>query len=62
MVEKNGVYFVGIAFESKDEEIVFPVMFNTQNYKEALTLTRCITDGDPRIRVMFAHKNERFDL
>ena len=60
MVE-NGTYFVGMSFETEEnEEIVFPVMFHTKNYKEALTLTRCITDGDPRKRVMFADIDERF--
>ena len=60
MVEENGTYFVGMAFEMEDDEIIFPVMFHTKNYKEALTLTRCITDGDPRKRVMFADIDERF--
>jgi len=59
MVE-NGTYFVGIALEIEDEEIIFPVKFHTKNYKEALTLTRCITAGDPKKRVMFADINERF--
>jgi hypothetical protein len=49
-----------MAFEMEDDEIVFPVMFHTKNYKEALTLTRCITDGDPRKRVMFADIDEEF--
>lgn len=61
MVEENGTYFVGMSLETEDdEEIVFPVMFHTKNYKEALTLTRCITGGDPRKRVMFADIDERF--
>ena len=61
MVEENGTYFVGMSFETEDDdEIVFPVMFHTKNYKEALTLTRCITDGDPRKRVMFADIDEEF--
>ena len=60
MVEENGTYFVGMAFEMEDDEIIFPVMFHTKNYKEALTLTRCITNGDPRKRVMFADIDERF--
>ena len=61
MVEENGTYFVGMSFETEDDdEIVFPVMFHTKNYKEALTLTRCITDGDPRKRVMFADIDEDF--
>ena len=61
MVEENGTYFVGMSLETEDdEEIVFPVMFHTKNYKEALTLTRCITSGDPRKRVMFADIDERF--
>jgi hypothetical protein len=60
MVEENGTYFVGMAFEMEDDEIIFPVMFHTKNYKEALTLTRCITSGDPRKRVMFADIDERF--
>ena len=60
MVEENGTYFVGMAFEMEDDEIIFPVVFHTKNYKEALILTRCITNGDPRKRVMFADMNERF--
>lgn len=61
MVEENGVYFVGMLFETEDdEEIIFPVKFHTKNYSEALTLTRCICDGDPRKRVMFADIDERF--
>ena len=61
MVEENGTYFVGMSFETEeDDEIVFPVMFHTKNYKEALILTRCITPGDPRKRVMFADINEEF--
>jgi hypothetical protein len=60
MVEENGTYFVGMCFEMEDDEIVFPVMFHTKNYKEALTLTRCITDGDPRKRVMFADIDEDY--
>ena len=60
MVEENGTYFVGMAFEMEDDEIIFPVVFHTKNYKESLILTRCITNGDPRKRVMFADMNERF--
>ena len=60
MVEENGTYFVGIALEIEDEEIIFPVKFHTKNYKEALTLTQCITGGDPRKRVMFADIDGRF--
>ena len=59
MVE-NGTYFVGIALEIEDEEIIFPVKFHTKNYKEALTLTRCITNGDPKKRVMFADIDEDY--
>ena len=44
----------------EDEEIIFPVKFHTKNYKEALTLTRCITNGDPKKRVMFADIDGRF--
>ena len=61
MVEENGTYFVGMSFETEEnEEIVFPVMFHTKNYKEALTLTRCIAAGDPRKRVMFADIDEDY--
>lgn len=60
MVEENGTYFIGISLEVEDDEIVFPVIFHTKDYKEALTLTRCITGGDPRKRVMFADINGRF--
>jgi hypothetical protein len=50
-----------MSFETEDDdEIVFPVMFHTKNYKEALTLTRCIAAGDPRKRVMFADMDEEF--
>lgn len=60
MVEENGTYFVGMLLETEEEEILFPVKFHTKNYNEALTLTRCITAGDPRKRVMFADIDERF--
>jgi hypothetical protein len=61
MVEENGTYFVGMALETgEDEEIIFPLRFHTKNYNEALRLTRCITSGDPRKRVMFADIDERF--
>lgn len=60
MVEENGTYFVGMLLETDGEEILFPVKFHTKNYNEALTLTRCITPGDPRRRVMFADIDERF--
>jgi hypothetical protein len=61
MVEENGTYFVGMSFETEEnEEIVFPVMFHTKNYKEALILTQCIAAGDPRKRVMFADIDEEF--
>ena len=60
MVEENGTYFVGMSLEIEDDEIIFPVKFHTKNYKEALILTRCITPGDPRKRVMFADINEEF--
>ena len=60
MTEENGTYFVGMLLETEEEEIFFPVKFHTKNYKEALMLTRCITSGDPRKRVMFADIDERF--
>ena len=31
----------------EDDDIVFPVVFHTKDYREALALTRCITGGDP---------------
>ncbi len=58
MVEENGTYFVGMCLETEDDEIIFPLKFHTKNYKEALILTRCIVDGDPRKRVMFADIDE----
>lgn len=58
MVEQNGVYFVGMMIETEEDETVFPVKFHTKNYKEALILTRCITEGDPRKRVMFIEMDE----
>jgi hypothetical protein len=60
MQEENGTYFVGMLLETEEEEILFPVKFHTKNYNEALRLTRCITPGDPRKRVMFAEIDERF--
>jgi hypothetical protein len=60
MTEENGTYFVGMLLETEEEEVLFPVKFHTKNYKEALMLTRCITPGDPRKRVMFADIDERF--
>ena len=60
MAEENGTYFVGMALETEEDELIFPVKFHTKSYKEALILTRCITSGDPRKRVMFADIDERF--
>jgi hypothetical protein len=60
MEEENGTYFVGMLLETEGDEIIFPVKFHTKNYKEALTLTRCITAGDPRKRVMFADIDEKY--
>jgi len=60
MTEENGTYFVGMLLETEDDEIIFPVRFHTKNYKEALILTRCITEGDPRKRVMFADIDEEY--
>jgi len=58
MVEENGTYFVGMLLETEDDELIFPLKFHTKDYKEALMLTRCIVDGDPRKRVMFADIND----
>lgn len=58
MVEENGTYFVGMCLETEDDELIFPLKFHTKDYKKALTLTRCIVDGDPRKRVMFADIND----
>jgi hypothetical protein len=60
MVEENGMYFVGMCLETEDDDVIFPVMFNTKNYKEALILASCIADGDPRKRVMYADINEDY--
>lgn len=54
------MYFVGMCLETEDDDIIFPVMFNTKDYKEALILATCITDGDPRKRVMYADINENY--
>lgn len=54
------MYFVGMCLETEDDDIIFPVMFNTKDYKEALILATCITDGDPRKRVMYADINEDY--
>jgi hypothetical protein len=54
------MYFVGMCLETEDDDVVFPVMFNTKNYKEALILASCIADGDPRKRVMYADINEDY--
>ena len=60
MAEENGTYFVGMLHETGEDELIFPVKFHTKSYREALILTRCITSGDPRKRVMFADIDERF--
>ena len=60
MAEENGTYFVGMLLETGEDERIFPVKFHTKSYREALILTRCITSGDPRKRVMFADIDERF--
>ena len=61
MAEENGTYFVGMRLETEDDdEIVFPVMFYTKDYKEALILATCITAGDPRKRVMYADISEDY--
>jgi hypothetical protein len=49
-----------MSLEMEDDDIVFPVVFDTKDYREALALTRCITGGDPRKRVMFANIKEGF--
>ena len=54
------MYFVGMCLETEDDDVIFPVMFNTKNYKEALILASCIADGDPRKRVMYADINENY--
>ena len=60
MVEENGTYFVGMCLETEDEDILFPVMFHTKDYKEALILATCISAGDPRKRVMYADISEDY--
>lgn len=60
MVEENGTYFVGMCLETDDEDILFPVMFHTKDYKEALILATCISPGDPRKRVMYADISEDY--
>lgn len=60
MVEENGTYFVGMCLETEDDEIVFPVMFHTKDYRKALILATCITEGDPRKRVMYADISEDY--
>jgi hypothetical protein len=63
MVEENGTYFVAMMLDLEDEGFepdVFPVCFNTKDYREALRLTTCIAAGDPRKRVMFADTNQIF--
>lgn len=57
MTEENGTYFVALCLDIDDydfERQIFPVSFHTKSYKEALTLVTCITDGDPRKRLMYA--------
>ena len=54
------MYFVGMCLETEDDDVIFPVMFNTKKYKEALILASCIADGDPRKRVMYADINEDY--
>lgn len=54
------MYFVGMCLETEDDDVIFPVMFHTKNYKQALTLASCIADGDPRKRVMYADINEDY--
>jgi hypothetical protein len=60
MVEEHGAYFVGMCIEMDDENIVFPIKFQTKDYKEALILASCIADGDPRKRVMYADIDEDY--
>ena len=60
MVEENGTYFVGMCLEKEDEDILFPIMFHTKDYKKALILTTCIAPGDPRKRVMYADISEDY--
>ena len=54
------MYFVGMCLETEEDDVIFPVMFNTKNYKEALIRASCIADGDPRKRVMYADINEDY--
>lgn len=60
MVEENGTYFVGMCLETEHEDVLFPVMFHTKDYKEALILATCISTGDPRKRVMYADISEDY--
>jgi hypothetical protein len=60
MTEENGCYFVGMCVETEEDEVLFPLKFHTKDYQEALILTTCIVDGDPRKRVMYADINENY--
>lgn len=63
MIEEDGTYFVALCLDLDDwdfEKQIFPVSFHTKDYKEALKLVGCITDGDPRKRLMFADTETLF--
>lgn len=57
-MEEDGCYFVALCLQTDFDDIVFPVSFHTKDHKEALKLVRCITDGDPRKRLLFADPND----
>ena len=60
MEQENGTYFVGMCLETDGEDILFPVTFHTKDYREVLTLVKCIAPGDPRKRIMYADTNNLF--
>lgn len=61
MEEETGTYFIGMCLEQEDDdEVIFPLIFHTKNYKEVLTLVKCIAPGDPRKRVMYADVSKLF--
>ena len=61
-MEDEGSYFVAMAYDHGEdfEDIeIFPVWFNTINYREALKLVTCIVEGNPKNRLMYTGYADR---
>lgn len=52
MISNDEFYFVALCMmDENDEEVVFPVRFQTRDYKTAVLFTSMLTDRDPEKRI-----------